>query len=217
MTTIIISADINSPWFVEQQAYWLDQLNDKETFRYSAIKSPRKKQQMLLSRALIAKALTKFNCRLNGNYDIINYAHLVLPLYNQTFSISITHSGTMAAIILSDKQIKLGIDIEQIKKRNFTELAAEFCTDSELLSVNQNNNIEADFYQLWTAKESLAKASHYPLHTLYQCDCSIVLTNDTGVIHWQKNTFYFKLFILPGYKGTVVLNSQENIEIIPSN
>jgi len=178
------------------------------------MKSKRKQQQMLLSRALIAKALAKFNCSLNGAYNIVNYASLVLD-NTKTFSISISHSGTMAAIVLSDRPIKLGIDIEQIKQRNFTELATEICTTKELSLLNKRDNIEEDFYQLWTMKESLAKASQSSLTCLYQCDCSTALMNNLDSIHWQNNRYTFNQIFIPSYKGTIITNTIDYVEVIP--
>jgi phosphopantetheinyl transferase (holo-ACP synthase) len=211
MTTIALSAHIDSPWFTEQFSYWFTQLNEKEKQRYTLMKSKRKQQQMLLSRALIVKALTKFNCSLNSAYEIDNYSTLILFDNMQSFSISITHSGTMAAIILSDQSLKLGIDIERIKNRNFTELAAEICTKNELTLIYERDDIEADFYQLWTIKESLAKASQSSLTHLYQCDCSAALLNNIGKIHWNNLDYYFNHISIQGYKGAIVTNEAQTI------
>jgi phosphopantetheinyl transferase len=211
MTTIALSAHIESPWFAEQHIYWFSQLNSQEAHRYTAMKSKRKQQQMLLSRALIAKALAKFECSLNGAYDIVNYASLILRNTKQTFSISITHSGTMAAIILSDRPIKLGIDIEKIKIRSFTELATEICTTNELTLLNKRDNIEEDFYQLWTIKEALAKASQSALTSLYQCDCSAALMKNVGTIHWQNCIYHFNHITIQGYKGSITTDKKQNL------
>jgi phosphopantetheinyl transferase len=211
MTTITLSADIEAPWFVEQYPYWLTQLNEQESQRYVLMKSKRKQQQMLLSRALIAKALAQFNRTLNSTYKILNYSTLVFPDSAQTYALSITHSGAMAAIVLSDQPLKVGIDIEQIKKRNFAELAKEICTKTELALIKDRQNIEADFYQLWTIKESLAKASHSPLTDLYQCDCSAVLLHDRSSIYWHSVKYKVNCLNIQSYKGSVVMNSEEII------
>lgn len=208
MTTIALLAHIDAPWFTEQLSYWESQLNSAENHRYALMKNQRKQQQMLLSRALIAKALAKFDCALtlNNAYEIINYSTLILSNSSQIFSTSITHSGDMAAVIISERPLKLGIDIEQIKKRNFPELAQEICTTQELTLINERKDIEADFYQLWTVKESLAKASKSPLTDLYQCDCSAALINDSGTIKWQDDNYTFNHINMAGYKGTIVAN-----------
>lgn len=211
MTTIALSADIEAPWFIEQYPYWLTQLNEQESHRYVLMKSKRKQQQMLLSRALISKALAQFNRTLNSTYQILNYSTLVFPDSAQTYTLSITHSGTMAAIILSDNPLRLGIDVEQIKTRNFPELAKEICTNNELALIKERVNIEADFYQLWTVKESLAKASQSPLTDLYQCDCSAALTKEQSNIHWGGVKYTLNCLTIQGYKGTIVRNSEEQV------
>lgn len=206
MTTVVRFARIDAIWFTEKQTYWLSQLNNKETHRYTSMKSKQKQQQMLLSRALIAQALTNFNCSLDSAYNIINYSSLALPNRAQNFSISITHSGMMAAIILSDQPVKLGIDIEQIKKRNYIELTSEICTLNELTLIHSRKSIAEDFYQLWTVKESLAKASQCSLIDLYRCDCSAALNNHLGIINWQGIDYTFNHLNIQGYKGTITTN-----------
>jgi phosphopantetheinyl transferase len=208
MTIIALSAHIDAPWFTGDLSGWASQLNAQEKHRYSLMKNKRKQQQMLLSRALLSQALTAFDCSLNTAYEIINYSTLLLVNTAQTFSISISHSGTMAAIILSDKSLKLGIDIEQIKKRNFTQLVDEICTRNELALVHRRKNIETDFYQLWTIKESLAKASQTSLISLYQCDCSAALIDEMGIVRWQNIDYYFNHIEMIGYKGTVTTNEK---------
>lgn len=205
---IFLSARIDAPWFTKQSPYWVSQLNSLECHRYASMKNPRKQKQMLLSRALIAKALMQFDCALtlNNGYKIINFSRLTLEKSSQTFSISITHSGDMAAVILSDQLLKLGIDIELIKKRNLTELTQEICTEQELILINERNNIEADFYQLWTVKEALAKASQCSLTDLYQCDCSVALTHNNGIIDWKNEHYTVNHINIIGYKGTYVTN-----------
>jgi phosphopantetheinyl transferase (holo-ACP synthase) len=211
MTIILHSASIDAPWFDEKMSYWISQLNIQEKQRYTSMKNKRKQKQMLLSRALLAQALTKFDCTLEGAYVIINYSTLVLVNTVQTFSISITHSGTMAAIALSPQSLKLGIDIEQIKARDFIALSKEICTKSELTLLHERNNIHHEFYQLWTAKESLAKASQCSLILLYQCDCSNVLTSDKGMVHWNGTNYHFNHINIQGYKGTIVANEAQEI------
>jgi len=73
MTIILHSASIDAPWFDEKMSYWISQLNIQEKQRYTSMKNKRKQKQMLLSRALLAQALTKFDCTLEGAYVIINY------------------------------------------------------------------------------------------------------------------------------------------------
>lgn len=211
MSTIALSAQIDAPWFNKHYLFWVAQLNEKEASRYSLMKSKIKQQQMVLSRALIFHALTEFDYSLNSDYEIINYNTLVLSNISQTFSISITHSGTMAAIILSDQHLSLGIDIEKIKKRNFTELIEEIATRKEIGLINDRKNFQEDFYQLWTVKESLAKASQCSLTDLYQCDCSSALLGDVGTIDWQDIKYYFNYVNYQGYKGTIVVNKKQNV------
>lgn len=208
MTTLALYAQTDFSWFNEQYSYWVSQLNKKDKTRYTLMKSKVKQKQMVLSRALISHALNQFNCSLQSGYEILNYNTLKIPNRIKPFSLSITHSGSIAAIILSDQSVKLGIDIEQLKTRNFAELAKEVCTKVEIILINKRNNIQNDFYKLWTVKESLAKASQSTLTALYQCDCSSTLLNETGKLFWQGDSYYFENFKYHGYIGTVVTDKE---------
>jgi len=209
MSTFVFYADISDSWFVHQYAHWQNILNIKEQERFRLMKSTIKKQQLVMSRYLIHQALFKLGYSINNNYNIVNYNRLTLPNVKQSFSISITHSGNIAAIILSDQSLRLGIDVEQAKLRNFTELAPEICTAEEIAFIAKNNNIQEDFYQLWTAKEALAKACQLSLFDCYRCNCTAVLLNEQGKILWQGESYFFNRLKCADTFGIIMCNEEK--------
>ena len=211
MSTVVLYADINDSWFIHQYAAWQNILNSKEQERFGLMKSTVKKKQLVMSRYLIHQALLKLNYSLNNAYEIVNYNRLVIPNVKQLFSLSITHSGNVAAIILSDQPLKLGIDVEQVKLRNFTELVQEICTPEEISLLAKKNNIQENFYQLWTAKEALAKACNLSLFDCYRCNCTSVLHSDEGIIFWQGDRYFFNRLKYTGTFGIVMCNDEKEM------
>ena len=191
MSVYVFYGDITASWFVAQYDAWQNILNIKEQQRFLDMKSVVKKQQLVMSRYLIHQGLNKLGYSSNNNYEIINYNQLRLSDIKHSFSLSITHSGNIAAIVLSEQPLKLGIDVELSKVRNFTELAQEFCTPEEVSLLASSANIQESFYQLWTTKEALTKAGQLSLLDCYRCNCVDVLHNESGVLLWQGERYFF--------------------------
>lgn len=212
MKTFIFYADTNAPWFIEQFPLWLKMLNNEEQQRFTLMKSKIKQKQLVLSRCLIHQALVALNYSLDDGYQIVNYNRLFLPNVEQPLSLSISHSGHIAALVLSEKSLALGIDVEQLKLRKFTELAQEFCTPEEILHLAKSKNGQADFYQLWTAKEALAKACRLPLFDCYLCNCLSVLLNEQGKIFWQGECYYFTRFKCQDTLGIIMANNEQTVQ-----
>ena len=206
MTTLVLYSTIDEKWFSEAIPKWLESLNIEETQRFYKMKSELKRKQLLLSRCLLQCALNKLGFGGFNRYEIVNFNQLVLLDYQQTFSISISHSGKVAAIILSDELLALGIDVEQNKPRHFTELAQEFCTEEELNALAKNSSYQEGFYKLWTIKEALAKASQTPLVDLFPVNFSTVLFNQLENIRYNDQYYFPHFFTFEQTIGTILIN-----------
>ncbi|WP_426360487.1 4'-phosphopantetheinyl transferase family protein [Pseudocolwellia sp. HL-MZ19] len=211
MSELILYSKISELWFVEQYENLTLLLNDLDKQRFDKMKSQLKRKQLVLSRFLLQQAVLEL---LNEDkhsiqsYHIENYHQLII---NQQyhFSISITHSGPIAAVCVSKRQLKLGIDVEKIKPRNFIELSAEICTLNELTRIKAGQYQPVSFYQLWTVKEALTKATAANLRDSFSFDCSPVLKKNYGVIILAKEPFAYNTISLShesdSFVGTVVV------------
>ncbi len=206
MTIVVTYASIEDDWFANQDNKWLCYLNTVEQQRYHKMRSNIKAQQLLLSRCLMHQALKYLGYSSSNDYQIINFNQLFIPAANQVLSLSITHSGNIAAICISEEIQLLGIDIEQCKKRDFPNLADVFCCETELKALAESCDYKTNFYQLWTAKEALAKASQKPLIDLYRCNCTNVLHSHQGELGWNNAIYYYKHLRLEKTLGIVVTN-----------
>jgi 4'-phosphopantetheinyl transferase len=85
--------------------------------------------------------------------------YLVFPdelTTDQQIKISISHSGTWCACLISHKSNPGAIDLEALNmKRNFLKIAECFFSKPEIEYVKQFGS--TGFYRLWTAKEAIAK------------------------------------------------------------
>ena len=82
-------------------------------------------------------------------------------------SISISHSGSWVGCLLFDKKIPSGLDIEDLTiNRPYKQLSEYAFSKEENQFVSETGQL--GFYQLWTAKEAIAKCNgkglHYALH-----------------------------------------------------
>ena len=73
---------------------------------------------------------------------------------NMPFNIS--HAGDYAVLALS--QHAVGVDLEQIRPIDWRKIAARFFHPLELTYLEQAENPEAEFFRIWTLKESYLKA-----------------------------------------------------------
>jgi len=211
MSEFILYSKITDAWFIEQYEQLASLLNTQDKQRFDKMKSQLKRKQLVLSRFLLQQAaLELLNIEKHSiqSYEIQNYHKLII---NQQyhFSISITHSGSIAAVCVSRRQLKLGIDVEKIKPRNFIELSAEICTANELSNMKAGQYQPVDFYQLWTTKEALTKATAANLRDSFSFDCSQVLKKNNGVINLFQQPFLYNSINLShesdSFVGTVVV------------
>jgi 4'-phosphopantetheinyl transferase len=147
----------SEPTLIEHQL--LEQLSISERSRLESIKSGQKRQEYLLSRALMRHALSERFGLKTQTWEFIektNSAPIVQNLPEGHW-LSLTHSHGVICFSLHNQPI--GIDIEQGKVRtNFLALARAFMNDDELELLNSNAALMADnFYRVWCAKEAFYK------------------------------------------------------------
>lgn len=107
----------------------------------------KRKREFLAIRHLLKKIV--------GNNQKITYNKLGQPLLcNSSQQISISHSTTLATIILSNKPV--GIDVEELT-RNVEKVSSRFLSSEELTWTNQTSNSHFTRLICWCAKEAIYK------------------------------------------------------------
>ena len=122
---------------------------------------------------------------------------------------NISHSGEYVVLGVSENEI--GADIEQIKP--FDIRVAKRCfTDAELEWLSAQRADEA-FYRLWTAKESVMKASGLGFGMPPESFCVLPMTDGRHRIYGTD--WYLSWHTLPGHAICVACTTEEDVHMLP--
>ncbi|MCB1625405.1 MAG: 4'-phosphopantetheinyl transferase superfamily protein [Pseudomonadales bacterium] len=141
-------------WLTDQSAtrhFDAATLGEADRARYQRMRSPLRRRQWQMSRALAAHVGARS-------------AH------------SLSHSGEFACLAIDARAASVGVDLEVVTVRDFQRVArAAFAPpEIEQLDAAPRHAVAVQFYQLWTLKEAFAKALKLPLATALH-DCSFEL------------------------------------------
>ena len=154
-------------------------LFDDELQVFQQRKSLRAKKEYLASRFLIKTLMSKYlalpyteiQLRFNSREQKLEAIFNQQPI---AVSISLAHSKGMIFFALSDVSKALGVDIEYLNfNRDILSVAEAFFHPDEFKALTKHEY--AQFYQLWTLKESLAKATGQSILALLTQDTSELL------------------------------------------
>jgi 4'-phosphopantetheinyl transferase len=147
----------DEPALLEHQV--IEQLSSSERVRLESIKSINKRQEYLLSRALMRHSLSErfgLETQVWRFIEKPNSAPIIQNLPDGHW-LSLSHSHGVICVALANQPV--GIDIEQSKVRtNILALAKAFMSDNELELMNSKDHLDTDtFYKIWCAKEAFYK------------------------------------------------------------
>lgn len=92
--------------------------------------------------------------------------------------ISISHSGSWIGLVLSDPAKYTTLDLEDMSlARSHDKIAQNFFTDQEQVFFKKRGLI--GFYQVWTAKEAIAKNLDQTISSLLRVDIGQMLENSS--------------------------------------
>ncbi|WP_340679965.1 4'-phosphopantetheinyl transferase superfamily protein [Paraglaciecola sp.] len=158
-------------------------LNQNERDRYKKFKNKNRQLQFGLARWLIKQVLyQEFGVCPTQDYQFTDFCRWHVVGTEQQFSVSISHSAQYIAVVVADFSCLIGVDIEQHKKRNFSELLAEFSTPKEQSIIAREPDQQIAFYRLWTAKEAFLKASQLSVAKVSQQDLSNCLLHTSSQV-----------------------------------
>ncbi|WP_448564057.1 4'-phosphopantetheinyl transferase family protein [Thalassotalea ganghwensis] len=159
-------------------------LLEKELNQYRLKHSKKAKSQFLSSRGFIKKVISSVINVSPDEIDVYFEQQSVrLTMEHQGVTIAwgaLSHSKNGVAVIFSlEKPLNVGVDIELINnKRNIDSLIEICCHPKEKLFLAHSNKLYLDFYQVWTLKEALTKATRHSLTTLFTLDSKEVLAQE---------------------------------------
>jgi 4'-phosphopantetheinyl transferase len=159
----------------EEAGSLVDLLNHEERERAARFKFPEHRNQFIISRALLRRALGRylrieprqiqFRTAPNGKPELAANSdpHSAdarikdLPINDLRFNLSHTAGVTVFAVV---HHRKVGVDVERIRDTNTMELAERFFSPPEVQWLRSQPASEhiPSFYACWTAKEAYIKA-----------------------------------------------------------
>jgi len=122
-------------------------LNKHDETEYVKFKNYRRKKEWLAVRYLLKK-LCKDDISINYNND-------GKPQLSNGKNISISHSGKLIGIIVSDNK-EIGLDIERISNK-LDKIKHKYLNEFELDLVKKSNNYIETLTTFWCAKEAMYK------------------------------------------------------------
>ncbi len=127
----------------------LYELSESEQYQFNHFKSEKRKTEFLAARIVLEGIL--------GYKPEINYTEHGKPILpNSTLHLSISHSGELVAVFLSDR--KVGVDVENIH-RNIDKVAHRFLHEKEKNFIDSTSSPQLAKIILWSAKEALFKCT----------------------------------------------------------
>jgi phosphopantetheinyl transferase len=183
----------------------LSYLNIADQIRFKTYTSAKRKRQFGMGRWAIKQGLKNiFGLPVSHGYQLLNHQEWVDVLHSKSFSVSISHSGDYVTVLIAKSGIRLGVDVERHKSRNYSELLEGFATLNERRLIIGSSTSKQPFYRLWTAKEALLKATQKSLLDIAKEDMSACLNNTNCLV---SNHYYcFSLLGNDNYSLSVISN-----------
>ncbi|GAB3929079.1 4'-phosphopantetheinyl transferase family protein [Larkinella terrae] len=116
------------------------------------------RHRFIITRGLLRILLGNYTGRKPADIRFVQSVHKKPSVLGSDWHYNVSHSGGWALIALSKTAV--GIDIEKIDRDfQFRDILSESFTPQERVFIEQSPDPRARFYQLWTRKEALVKAT----------------------------------------------------------
>ena len=200
-------------------------LSDDEQGRAAKLKIQQKKDQFVITRALL-RLLLSTNLGKDSQDIVFSYEQHGKPtiedkINDKAIEFNISHSGDYALIAMSLEN-KVGVDIEEINSSiDYQSLSKRFFSDkekNELQSLENDRQCDA-FYRIWARKESFIKATGKGVSFgLDRFSVPLEESNDSGMeiltsVPIKDDWFVYDLLDMDNYK-TALTTSRKGGGII---
>lgn len=175
-------------------------------------------ERYIISHGILRYILSYYTTQYPNNIEFIYNKYGKPFLKNKNIQFNMSHSHEMISYIVALDH-KVGVDIELHNNRlNIEELSDLVFTPAEcesFITLEDKAKLKF-FYDLWTKKESLIKASgqglSYPINTIEAMTLSsgekIFLDNKDDKL--KQGWYYFPLEIIPDYSGSIAIEHKIN-------
>lgn len=127
--------------------------------RIAAYNSPKERALRIAGKRLLGLLLDDHVPRHSLTLENLAYDEWGKPYFpGNKIKFSMAHSGTLAICALADNSQSIGIDVEEIKPVRLADVE-DYLTIQERAHLNQVPDPKSSFYEFWTRKEAILKAS----------------------------------------------------------
>ena len=131
---------------------------------------------------------------------------------NTEWHINVSHSGNW--ILLAIGRVSVGVDIEQINLQfSFQDILATSFSSQERAYINAESDSQRQFYQLWTRKEALLKATGKGMDDDFRRVPSLdgLHVVDSGLIGGPGNWLVRSFTIATDYQASLAYQQMETV------
>jgi 4'-phosphopantetheinyl transferase len=156
----------------------------------------------LFGKLLLCQGLKKYGYD-QKILEKLKYNKYGRPYLNKDIDFNISHSGEYVICVIG-KNIRFGIDIEEIKEVDFNDFI-KVMTEQQWIDIYQSSHPTKSFFEYWTIKESVIKADHRGLSIPL---LDIHVKNNT--VNYSNQTWYLKKIIVDeNYCSCIAANRQD--------
>lgn len=182
---------------------WLSFLPIKFRDIISRYKLEEDKTRKLLGRLLLIEGMRDFGIP-NISLEEVKYNPFGKPYLYDHIDFNISHSGNYIFCAIAEG-LKVGIDIEELKPINFSEMH-QIMNATEWLYIRAAIDPLREFYRMWTLKEAALKAEG----TGFLTDPDKVCVKKDIVHIGNNNWFCHELFFDTDYSGHLVTSETQH-------
>lgn len=171
------------------------------SIKIRSLRQPQDQYRGIIGKMLLEKALTKYTDGMISLSDI-KYSKFHRPYVEGDVDFNISHSDDFVCCVIS-KGIHVGVDVERITAIDPTEFEEVFTTN-ERRYIYSSTDIISTFFELWTKKEAVMKASGQGfLMPAYD----VKIENDLAYIQ-KRSWFLYNLEVSKEYRIAIACNAK---------
>ncbi len=198
---------------------YMTYLSDDEIQRVDNINNKIKKNQFVISRAIVKKLLSKYLSKIPNQIEFSYNKHgkpFVPEKYNNhSLEFNISHSDIYGLIAIT-LYYKIGVDIQRVNHDiNIDSLSERFFSEDEkeqLMKFDKNKRADV-FHNCWVKKESFIKAIGSGVaYGLDNFSVSLEENHRNYVLDLKNKKWYcYKLIEFENYKTALTMETKSNI------
>jgi len=216
----------------EQFAQFWDKLSIDEKERAIRFHFERDRKRFVLTHGVLRELLGKYfdsDEEMFFGENEFGKPHLIQPFFmlkshldGGSFEFNITHSSNVILIAFrflkkyQEEDLQIGIDVEKIQPDfDFDLILDNFFSQKEIQQIKSSKNEHSTFFQNWTKKESLVKATGRGLmNKLNQFDLSKKENNwdldENDFSKFNAKKFFIHSFQIENYQASVTLMGNDS-------